>query len=87
MKIKISSGQYNIKLYLPTFFIKTKILWKYIYKQKNNDLSFDERNYQINKTIKNVRKIYKLIKEYIEKNGHFLLLEVENRGNNIKIIL
>ena len=24
MKIKISSGQYNIKLYLPTFFIKTK---------------------------------------------------------------
>ena len=52
MKIKISSGQYNIKLYLPTFFIKTKILWKYIYEQKNKDLSFDERNYQINKTIR-----------------------------------
>jgi len=65
MKIKIHDGESgkNIVLFLPTWAMKWKLIWKY---------SKNEKYYPF------ICAIYKELREYIRKNGHFSLIEIDD---------
>jgi hypothetical protein len=73
---KNSINNKGITFVLPTIFIKSKVFWKFVYKEKD---------YQVSVNI--FKKLYKQIKKYIRINGHFTLLEVMNDNYLVKVIL
>jgi hypothetical protein len=80
MRIKIINKEEKVRinLVLPNYFIKSKITSSSIKKYAGNDL--------FSKNL--MKKMYKVIKEYIKENGHFTLLEVESKdGTYVKIRL
>ena len=79
IKIRVNDEETNKKirltLFLPTFLIKSNIIWKNI-KTINDD-------YQVLQS--SVRKGYQALKEYIKKEGHFNLIEVNSKDAYIII--
>ena len=76
MKLIIATDK-EYTLRLPTFFIKSRMFWKMALKDG------DAKEYEI--TLKNVRKIYKALKDYVKKHGHFTLVEIE--GNEARVVI
>ena len=77
MKLKVISKEDNIRinLHLPLCMIKTRFITNVIF--KNTNMVVD---------CKVVKKIYRQLKKYIKKNGHFDLLEVcSTDGTIVKI--
>lgn len=82
MKIKILlENKKRFTIFLPTSFIKSKLLYKYLYNDK------DKNEQAIIQTRQFVKKMYKEIKKYISNNGHFVFIEVYNSDCFIKIII
>ena len=81
-------------LILPTFLIKSKLLIKSIVSNSNND-DYEEALEDIEeakelitkKHIDFIKTIYKEIKRYTKKNGHFTLFEVSTDDTFVKIII
>ena len=81
-------------LILPTFLIKSKLLIKSIVSNSNND-DYEEALEDIEeakelitkKHIDFIKTIYKEIKRYTKKNGHFTLFEVTTDDTFVKIII
>lgn len=78
MQIHINSDEgYKIKLWLPTSLLRSKILIKIIKKKGGID---------INPLMDMLPIIYKTLKKYIKKYGHFVLVDIEsNDGNKVFI--
>ena len=76
MKIIINSEDINKKIYLPNCLIKSKFILNKLSKDNNEELK------------KFIISIYKDLRKYIRKNGHFIIVDIEsNDGENIKIII
>ena len=77
MKIYIKSNDgFNLKLWLPTSFLKRKFMMKFIIKNSN----FSE---QINALLP---RFYDELKKFIKQNGHFILVDITSAdGENIMI--
>lgn len=76
MKVIITTDkEYTLKL--PTFFVKSRMFWKMALKDS------DAKEYEI--TLKNFKKLYKALKDYVKKHGHFTLVEIE--GNEARIVI
>lgn len=73
--LKENDEKLNLKLWLPNWFLKTK----FIHQKISNRLSL---------SYVELKKIYKQLKEYVHKNGHFVLLEIDAEdGTFIQIII
>ena len=76
MKIHIKTNDgYNIKLRLPTSFIKSKLMLKILKKYTKHNIDFSSLPY-----------IYKASKKYVKEHGHFTLVEVVDSEGNIVYI-
>ena len=73
---KNSINNKGITFVLPTILIKSKVFWKFVYKEKD---------YYVSVNI--FKKMNKQIKKYIRINGHFTFLEVMNDNYLVKVIL
>ena len=69
MKIHIKNNKSEFKFWLPTSFLKSKYLLKKIKKDSTVDLEALMNSLPI---------IYKSLKYYIKKNGHFVLIDIES---------
>ncbi len=80
MKIHIKSNDgFNIKLWLPLAFLKSKLIQKIINKHNSKDVTL---------WINLLPVIYKSLKKYIKIYGHFILVDVENTdGHKVYIIV
>ncbi len=77
MKIIIlSKDSKERKFYFPTTFVKSKFVWRRIFKVNMSDEIYKE-----------IKKAYKALKDYTNKNGHFVLIEVETGDDYIQIIV
>ena len=78
MKIHIKSNDgYGIKLWLPTSLLKSKFIIKNIKKHGGID---------IEPLMNLLPKIYKTLKVYIKKHGHFTLVDVRSSDGDKVII-
>ena len=78
MKIHIKSNDgYGIKLWLPTSSLKSKFILKNIKKYGRID---------IDPLMSLLPKIYKTLKTYIKKHGHFTLVDVRSSDGDKVII-
>lgn len=78
MKIHIKSNDgYGIKLWLPTSSLKSKFILKNIKKYGGID---------IDPLMNLLPKIYKTLKTYIKKHGHFTLVDVRSSDGDKVII-
>ena len=78
MKIHIKSNDgYGIKLWLPTSLLKSKFIIKNIKKHGGID---------IEPLMNLLPKIYKTLKAYIKKHGHFTLVDVRSSDGDKVII-
>lgn len=77
MKIYIKNNEgFKLKLWLPSSFLKRKFILKMI---SNND--------EYNEKLKAILpKLYGSLKQFIKKNGHFTLVEI-NSADGEKIII
>ena len=67
--------RFKINLFLPTSLIKSKFIW-------NQVLKYGGIN--IDKEV--MKKAYKVLKDYIKENGHFVLVHVvSSDGDIVKI--
>ena len=75
IKIKDDEG-HKFKLWLPTCLLKSKFLLKKLTKYGIKDVKplFDL-----------TPKIYKSLKKYIRKHGHFVLVDIDSDGNQVSI--
>lgn len=74
MKIHINSDEgYKIKLWLPTSLLRSKILIKIIKKKGGID---------IKPLMDMLPIIHKILKKYIKKYGHFVLVDIESKDGN-----
>lgn len=85
-------------LILPTFLIKSKLLIKSIVSNSNSNSNNDDyedaledieeaKELITKKHIDFIKTIYKEIKRYTKKNGHFTLFEVSTDDTFVKIII
>lgn len=81
-------------LILPTFLIKSKLLIKSIVSNSNNDDYEDAledieevKELITKKHIDFIKTIYKEIKRYTKKYGHFTLFEVSTDDTFVKIVI
>ncbi len=72
MVLSIQSDDTNLKLWLPTFIIKAKFFFKLISKS-------DETK----EMIKMTSTLYKNIKQYTKKYGHFNLVEIIDKDGSL----
>ena len=78
MKIHIKSNDgYGIKLWLPTSLLKSKFILKNIKKHSGID---------IEPLMNLLPKIYKTLKIYTKKHGHFTLVDVRSSDGDKVII-
>ena len=78
MKIHIKSNDgYGIKLWLPTSLMKSKFILKNIKKYGGID---------IEPLMNLLPKIYKTLKKYTKKHGHFTLVDVRSSDGDKVII-
>ncbi len=83
MKIYIKSADgHGIKLWFPTSLLKSKFVLNYIIKLNSNKKDI---NIDIEPLMKSLPIIYKNLKKYIKKQGHFTLLEVSSGDNQVLI--
>ncbi|MBO4682783.1 MAG: hypothetical protein J5618_02880 [Bacilli bacterium] len=85
MKISIRSTEEHkrFSFYLPLGFIKTRLAARII-------LSIDDENNVTSKAIlelqEQIKEAYHQLKQYVRKNGHFYLIEGEDKeGNKVRI--
>ena len=78
MKLYIKSDEgYKLNFWLPTSLIKSKLLCKAL---------FQNKGVNIDAAINITPYLYKNIKKYIKKQGHFILVEIQSvEGYNITI--
>ena len=76
LKIKDSKG-FGFTLWLPTSLLKCKFILKKINKHSDTD---------IDQFIALLPTINKSLKEYIKKNGHFVLVDVKNAEGETVVI-
>lgn len=77
MKITIQEHDgKKLSLLLPTFLLKSKLVTKFISKYSDDS-----------KIILDITpKIYKILKQYIRENGHFVLVDIiSNEGDKVYI--
>ena len=77
MRIKVYSPEEKVRinLLLPNSLIKSKLVWDSI--KKYGNIEFDR---------KVMKKVYKVLKDYIKENGHFVLVHVvSSNGDIVKI--
>ena len=80
MKLHIKSNEgYNIRLWLPTCLLKSKLIYKALLKTGGNSLL---------PLIDLLPKYYNHLRKYIKNNGHFVLVDIISAdGDNVKIKL
>ena len=78
-------GPKHLVLHLPLSFIKTKAAARAFLKKDNNE-EVDEK--EVLKLQKQIKEIYKTLKNIIKENGHFNLVEtISKDGDNVLIRL
>lgn len=75
MKI-IIKGEHNFSLRLPTIFLINSFVLNKINKYTNANLDK-----------KTVKEVYINLKKYIKHNGHFVLVDINSKEDEIKIII
>lgn len=81
MRVLIKSEQKKgFNLIFPNVMVKSKTLWKMILRSLNVEET------EIERTIVQIKKIYKDLKTYIKKCGHFNLIEVYSNNGEVIIV-
>ena len=83
MKIIISSERFRFAQHLPIWFIKTRYTAKKIL-ENSNDKEIDSS--EIAKLQKQIKSIYKFLKKFVRENGHFTLIDVEEKSGDKVLI-
>ena len=78
MKIYINSSEgYKFKFWVPTSFLKSKLIVKCLVKYGGKS---------IDSILNYLPLMYKVFKEYIKRNGHFILIDVvSSEGDKVLI--
>ena len=75
MKIHIKSANYSkIKLWLPTTFLKSNLIFRIITKNSND---------AIKQLLSYIPTIYKQLIKHIKENGHFVLIDIITKDGDI----
>lgn len=74
--IKLKKFPLPIFIYVPLLFLQSKMLTK-----KIMGFQYSEEKYIL------VKSLYKELKQYIHKNGHFILASVKNKDIEVMIRL
>ena len=84
MKIIVKDkNKIKISLFVPLFLIKSKLLFRLLFLNGENDIDKTKTNqiYKMRKTI------YKEIKKSIKTQGHYYLIDIESQESAVKIKL
>lgn len=79
--IKESESKRKLRFIIPTALIK----WQWIYSIIIKNIKDEDKRNTVIKFKSCSKQIYKVIKEYIRANGHFVLADVESDGDIVKI--
>ena len=80
MKITLKHEKHQFSFHLPLIFIKTKMFMNLLNQDGKIDVSFKDGEIGIS-----FKEYYHILKDYVKKNGHFNLVEIES--DNSKIII